>query len=277
MDIDHILFLIAVLNLFGDLYNIARFRGHLPRWIPWANAAALAGCICVKLTVANNAGVWALVILLLYALLIRILGRKSSSRLKLPSPATKLLIAVNVVAYGYQMSQYATTNGAAMIGVGALYGPLLEHGEWWRLITAQFIHWGPLHLAFNMMGLWFMGRGVEVALGWLRLILAYLICGAGGMLLAWVISLYAAEPRAIVLMGASASVLGLVGIQAALSLSLLRRTGSLVAKAQLASMTQIIVLQMVFDFMVPEVSSTAHTGGAAIGFVLGMLMFRSRV
>jgi len=71
-------------------------------------------------------------------------------------------------------------------------------------------------------------------------------------------------------------VLGLVGIQAALSLSILRSTGSLVAKAQLASMTQIIILQMVFDFMVPEVSSTAHTGGAAIGFLMGMLVFRGR-
>jgi membrane associated rhomboid family serine protease len=97
------------------------------------------------------------------------------------------------------------------------------------------------------------------------------------MLLAWGISLYAPEHRAIVLMGASASVLGLVGIQAALSLSILRSTGSLVAKAQLASMTQIIVLQMVFDFMVPEVSSTAHMGGAAIGFLLGMALFRGRV
>ena len=277
MDIDHILFLVALLNLLGDLYNIVRFREHLPRWMPWANAAALAGCVGVKFTVASHSGAWALGILLLYALLIKVFGRKSRSRLKLPSPATKLLIAANIIAYGYQMSQHATSNGAAMIGVGALYGPLLEHGEWWRLITAQFIHWGPLHLAFNMMGLWFMGRGVEMALGWKRFIGAYLICGAGGMLLAWGISLYAVEPRAIVLMGASASVLGMVGIQAALSLSLLRRTGSLVAKAQLGSMTQIIVLQMVFDFMVPEVSSTAHTGGAAIGFLLGMLMFRSRV
>ncbi len=276
MDIDHILFLIAILNLLGDLYNISRFRRQLPRWMPWANAAALAGCIIVKLTVSTNAGAWALGILLLYALAIRVLGKRSRSRIKLPSPATKLLIAANVVAYGYQMSQYATNNGAAMIGVGALYGPLLEDGQWWRLITAQFIHWGPLHLAFNMMGLWFMGRGVEMALGWLRFIAAYLICGAGGMLLAWGICLYSAEPRALVLMGASASVLGLVGIQAAISLSILRSTGSLVAKAQLASMTQIIVLQMVFDFMVPEVSSTAHTGGAAIGFLMGMLVFRGR-
>lgn len=276
MDIDHILFLIAILNLLGDLYNVARFRGHLPRWMPWANAAALAGCIIVKLTDTNSAGVWALGILLLYALLIRVFGRSSSSRIKLPSPATKLLIAANVIAYGYQMSQYATSDGVAMIGVGALYGPLLEEGQWWRLITAQFIHWGPLHLAFNMMGLWFMGRGVEMALGWFRFIAAYLICGAGGMLLAWAISLYSAEPRAIVLMGASASVLGLVGIQAAISLSILRNTGSLVAKAQLASMTQIIILQMVFDLMVPEVSSTAHTGGAAIGFLMGMLVFRGR-
>lgn len=276
MNIDYVLFLIAILNLLGDLYNIMRFRQNLPRWMPWANGAALAACVTAKLTITTNPGAWSIGILLLYALAIKLFGRRARARMRLPSPTTKVLIGANIAAYCYQVSQHATDNGLAMIGVGALYGPLLERGEWWRLITAQFIHWGVLHLAFNMMGLWFMGRGVEVMLGWPRFIVAYLACGAGGMLLAWTLSLYSPEPSAIILMGASASVLGLVGIQAAISLAILHRTGSLVAKAQLASMTQIIVLQIVFDFMVPQVSSTAHMGGAAIGFLLGIVAFRGR-
>jgi membrane associated rhomboid family serine protease len=76
----------------------------------------------------------------------------------------------------------------------------------------------------------------------------------------------------MLMLGASASVLGLVGLQAAIAVKALRRSGSPFAKAQLAAMIQIVVLQGIFDFLVPEVSSTAHLGGAAVGFLLGMLL-----
>ena len=160
--------------------------------------------------------------------------------------------------------------------LGALYTPLLEQGEWWRLLSAQFMHWGVLHLFCNMLGLWFLGPLTESILGPLRYIMAYLLCGAGGMLVAFGASLVATTPHSIVLLGASASVLGLVGIQAAFSLKAFRRSGSMVAKAQLASMLQIVVLQGIFDLLVPKVSSTAHIGGAAVGFVLGTFIFMRR-
>jgi glycerate kinase len=111
------------------------------------------------------------------------------------------------------------------------------------------------------------GEGtVEAMIGFWRYILLYLLCGAGGMLIAWTASQLSTDPHPIILLGASASVLGLVGTQAAISLLAYRYTGSMVAKAQLNTMIQIVVLQAVFDMMVPQVSSTAHTGGAAVGF-----------
>jgi membrane associated rhomboid family serine protease len=80
----------------------------------------------------------------------------------------------------------------------------------------------------------------------------------------------------MILLGASGAVLGLVGIQGAIALRALRQHENIAAKAQLSAMIQIVVLQALFDSMVPQVSSTAHLGGAAIGFVLGMLMYRPR-
>jgi membrane associated rhomboid family serine protease len=181
-----------------------------------------------------------------------------------------------VAAFIYQVHQNALDNPYDLVMVGALYSPLLENGEWWRLVSAQFVHWGMSHLFFNMLGLWFLGPRVESLLGPLRFLLAYLICGAGGMLIAWGCATVFQQDSTIILLGASASVLGLVGLQAALALKTFRYTGSLGAKAQLTAMTQIIILQAIFDFMVPQVSSTAHVGGAAVGFALGMAFMRPK-
>jgi membrane associated rhomboid family serine protease len=277
MDINHILFLIAILNLLGDLYNIIRFRNVIPRWVLPANVLSLLGCGAAKLLAPDDVGTISLGILLTYVLAIRLTARTRGGTQHLPGVATKLLITANACMYGFQVYRDAIDNPYEMTLIGGLYSPLLRAGEWWRLFSAQFLHWGVAHLGLNMLGLWYIGRGVEALVGSLRFLLAFLISGAGGMLIAWALATYGPNPRVILLVGASASVLGLVGAQAAISLKAFRLSGSLAAKAQLSAMTQIIVLQAVFDWMVPEVSSTAHLGGALTGFVLGMIFIRARV
>jgi rhomboid protease GluP len=190
------------------------------------------------------------------------------------TPITIAIIAINALFFAYQISQDAVDNPVNLIRVGALYSPLIEAGQWWRLLTAQFIHWGVAHLALNMLGLWFLGRTVERTLGSNRYIVSYLLCGAGGMTIAWLANFVTNMGNPMILLGASASVLGMVGLQAATSLMAYRKTGSVIAKAQLSAMTQIIALQVIFDLSVPQVSSTAHIGGAACGFIIGMFLTR---
>jgi membrane associated rhomboid family serine protease len=144
----------------------------------------------------------------------------------------------------------------------------MSDGQWWRIFTAQFLHWGLLHLLFNMIGLWILGPFVETMVGSWRYICLYLLCGAGGMVIAWAAAVLGPNPYPVVMVGASASVLGLVGAQAAIALLAYQRSGNLAAKAQLTSMAQIVILQAFFDMMVPQVSSTAHIGGAATGFLV---------
>ena len=266
MDINFVLLLVAVLNLSADLFNVIKFRERLPRWIRWANLCGLAGCASAWFFMPDICGYIAISILAIYVISIKIYGRKRAPAPHLPSLATKLLIGINVAVFLVQLSRGATNDAAEFVEMGAIYTPLLSEGEWWRIFTAQFLHWGAMHLAFNMMGLWLLGRTVEAMLGFWRYIALYLICGAGGMLIAWTASQISPDPHPIILLGASASVLGLVGTQAAISLLAYRHTGSMVAKAQLNTMIQIVLLQAVFDMMVPQVSSTAHTGGAAVGF-----------
>jgi membrane associated rhomboid family serine protease len=272
METNQILFLIAVLNLGGDLFNIIRFRHHIPRWILPANIISLTICGIGWLFFKTQVGMISVATLAIYVALIKLRARPNK-RLKIgPGPCTKLLIALNLCGYGYQLYVGATDDPIMMVSIGALFSPLIEQGQWWRVLTAQFLHWGVVHLALNMLGLWFLGPMVERALGATRFVFAYLFSGAAGMTIAWLLATYGPEPRAIILLGASASVLGLVGLQIAIARKAYKISGSPAAKAQASAMVQIIALQIVFDLMVPEVSSTAHLGGAVVGWGLGMVL-----
>src|SRR5688500_9615488 len=89
--------------------------------------------------------------------------------------ATYVLIAINVIAYLAQA--VSAGSGRARAGEvyteGALFGPLVEEGEWWRLLTSGFLHADPLHLIFNMVGVYFLGQLLEPALGTVRFVALY--------------------------------------------------------------------------------------------------------
>lgn len=284
MDIDQIVFLIAILNLLGDAVNIARFRSHIPSWIPKANILAIVVCIAFKLLLpVGYAGFASLGVVLIYIALIKLTSggdraaRSETQRNRSLAPLTKAVMITTVAGYLYQIYRGATEDAVMMVGVGAMFSPFIEQGEWWRFITAQFLHWGMAHLALNMLGLWFLGPRVEASYGSIRFLLGYLISGAGGMAIAWAVATFGPAPRVTILLGASASVLGLVGMRLALARRIYAESGSIAAKAEVSAMAQILVLQMIFDWMVPQVSSVAHLGGALVGWIFGVLVLRFRV
>src|SRR5687768_9489558 len=99
-----------------------------------------------------------------------------------PGLVTKTLIAINVGIYLLQLAGGASVNAnSGWIYVhGALYGPLVADGEWYRLITSAFLHYGPIHLGLNMLALWWIARPLEDALGPVRYLLLYLVSGLAG-------------------------------------------------------------------------------------------------
>jgi membrane associated rhomboid family serine protease len=115
-----------------------------------------------------------------------------------------------------------------------------------------------------MLGLSFVGPLVENAIGKFWYVVGYLISGTGGMLIAINLYTYDRVDTPIVLVGASANVLGLVGIAAASALRKYRVSRS--------AMAQIVLLQVIFDSLVPQVSSRAHIAGAAVGFLFGLII-----
>ena len=129
----------------------------------------------------------------------------------------------------------------------------VAEGEWWRLITAGFLHIGPLHIAFNMYALWVLGRDLEIVLGRGRFLALYLVSLLGGSA---AVVLFA-DPEQYVA-GASGAVFGLMSGLLLVLVRLRRPYGQVVA---------IIVLNLVITQVVPGISMAGHVGGLVVGGV----------
>jgi membrane associated rhomboid family serine protease len=166
----------------------------------------------------------------------------------------KMLIGANVGVYLLQLAQGApiSANRGSIFENGALYGPLVADGEWWRLLTAAFLHYGPLHLAMNMLVLYLFGPALEGVLGSVRFLLLYLAAGLAGSAGALLLS----SPTAVTV-GASGAIYGLFG-----AILLLERQGTYVFGG---SVLPLLVLNLAITFLVPGVSIGGHLGGLAGG------------
>ena len=274
MDLNYILFIISVLNLTGDLYNSYRYRHSLPQWIRILVASAFGASVVSWFIAQEVAGYFSAAILLAYLITMKTYGRsrRAVQGVQRKHPVTTFLIGLHLLAFVAQLYFGATEDLDKLVELGALFPPLFAQGDWWRIITAQFLHLGMLHVACNMLGLSFLGKIVEDDLGKAQFILGYFLCGTLGMYLAMTLYNLDHSYAPPVLVGASANVIGLVGIAAASALTKYRANGSALAKAQLSTMLQIVLLQVVFDSLVPQVSSRAHIAGAVVGFVYGIIL-----
>ena len=97
---------------------------------------------------------------------------------------TLTLVVVNILIFFVMDFRGNTENGAYMLAHGAAYGPLiLENGEYYRLFTSMFLHFGIEHLFGNMLTLIFLGDLLEKMIGKFRFILIYFLGGLAGNLL----------------------------------------------------------------------------------------------
>jgi membrane associated rhomboid family serine protease len=171
---------------------------------------------------------------------------------------TKVLIGINVGIYLLELAAGGNINGTGnrIYLEGVLFGPLVAAGDWWRLFTSMFLHYGPIHLAFNMLALWWFGSAVEGVLGRGRYLLLYLVSGLAGSAGAL---LFSPESPTV---GASGALFGILGA----ALVLERQRTYVFGGGALG----IIALNLVFTFAIPGISIGGHLGGLA-GGALGML------
>jgi membrane associated rhomboid family serine protease len=180
---------------------------------------------------------------------------------------TRVLIGVNVLIYLAELGQGAgiNANSGSIYEKGVLVSSAVDshghivgvaHGDYWRLITAAFLHYGPLHLGLNMLALYWFGTPVEHYLGRARFLLVYLVSGLAGSAGALIVT-----PNTPTV-GASGAIFGILG--AALVLERQR------AYVLGGSAMGVIAINLVFSFTFSNISIGGHIGGL-IGGALCML------
>jgi len=184
---------------------------------------------------------------------------------------TKAMIAINVLVFLVNLAQGSSLNqtSGSLFEKGALFisSPFypggLADGEWWRLITAAFLHANLIHLGLNMLVLWIVGAPVEEAIGRGRFLALYLVSGIAGSAGALLL-----DPNAVTV-GASGAIFGVLG--AAL---VLERQRSYVLGGQALGL---IVVNLVLTFALSQsqhISIGGHLGGLAGGALCMLALSR---
>ena len=185
---------------------------------------------------------------------------------------TYILIGLNLLIYALEIRLGGSQSSFALDRLGALVPEKVLAGEWWRLIGANFLHYGSFHLATNMLSLFFIGRLIELSLGAKYYLTIYLVSGVGSMLTFTLLAFRLGLSNAF-LVGASAAIMGLIGAILAISLQIwLKRRYSVTARRRLQQVILIILLQFIFDNIIPQVSFHAHLFGFIIGFLISSVL-----
>ncbi|MGD0167830.1 MAG: rhomboid family intramembrane serine protease [Gaiellaceae bacterium] len=171
---------------------------------------------------------------------------------------TRALIAINIVVY---LATVASGGGVysdkgTIYLHGVLFGPFVHSGDYWRLLTAAFMHYGPIHLGMNMLVLWFVGGPLEERMGRGRYLALYLTAGLAGSAGALLIT--PCSPT----LGASGAIFGLFG-----AAIVLERQGVFVYGG---SVVGLVIINFIFTLTFPGISIGGHLGGF-IGGLLAML------
>jgi membrane associated rhomboid family serine protease len=177
---------------------------------------------------------------------------------------TEILIAINVAVFLAEVASGVTLGGSDSGWVyvhGALFGPYMSHGyhQYWRLLTSGFLHASLIHIALNMVSLYFVGRVLEPAIGrvnFLAIYFASLLAGSFGALLF--------EPD-VPTLGASTAIFGVFG--ALIVVAHARRI-----PIWQSGLGPILVINLVFTLTISDISVGGHVGGLVAGLITGWLV-----
>lgn len=197
---------------------------------------------------------------------------RPTQRIKQWNAASPMLVTNAIIALNVGMLVWSLTyrGGSLDVGIGGaspfhvrfgLNGGFVADGEWYRLITSGFVHYGLLHIAMNMYALFQLGLVLERSMhrvNYAALYFAALLGGSAGALLL--------DPNALTA-GASGAVFGLFG---AVAIALHRRGVNVMR----TSIGPVLVINLLITFAVPGISKGGHLGGLAAGVAVGAIMLR---
>ena len=181
---------------------------------------------------------------------------------------TIALVVVNVITYLVLEWLGDTTNGFFMAEHGAMYPDFIRiNHEWWRIITAGFLHFGAVHLVNNMVILYCMGSRLERVTGHLKYFLIYLVSLIGAGLLSYGMMLRTGDYA--VSAGASGAIFGVIG--GFLWIVILHR--GRFEQITTRGIMMMIVLTIYYGFSSAGIDNWGHIGGLLAGFSATVILY----
>ena len=181
-----------------------------------------------------------------------------------------IIIGVNIIVFALMEIFGDTDNITFMLKCGAAYTPWILDGQWYRLFTSMFLHFGVSHLLNNMVLLLFLGDMLEEAAGKWRYLLIYLGGGLAGNIVSLLMDYRTGE--LVVSAGASGAVFAVIG---GIFVILIKQRGK-VENLTLPRLVFVIFLSIYHGFQSTGIDNAAHIGGLLGGIILAFFVYRKK-
>jgi len=276
MELNHVLLFTVVAT--SALILLQAFQPQTPGARARAGIVLIASALCWLL--ARSIAGWLSAIVWCALLMVPAFLRHRAQAARFPhhqsrrvtvilSPVVLTLIIINIAVFILELLAGGSTNELTLHRLGELdTSSVIYRHEYWRLFAALFLHYGPIHIFFNLFALLLLGPPLERQIGGLLFFVCYAVSGLGSSIAVVLLTrLRLLDP--VQLVGASGCIMGVVGTWAGF---LLRHRHLPLARQRLRNIFVIVLLQLAFDVVTPRVSMSAHLGGLFTGFLLGLIV-----
>lgn len=168
------------------------------------------------------------------------------------------LVVIMVLVFVAMTLAGGSTSLNVLVAFGAKVNPLIQQGQWWRLITPMFLHIGFTHIFLNMVTLYFVGIQLEAAFGHARFLIIFLVAGIGGNVASFCFSNSLSA-------GASTAIFGLFGAFMMLGESFWQNP---IIRQLARTFLAFVVMNIAFDLFTPGIDLAGHLGGLIAGFLV---------
>jgi rhomboid protease GluP len=177
---------------------------------------------------------------------------------------TYVLMGLLVVVFGVETLAGGSSDSRTLVQLGANFAPMVTLGDYWRLFTANFLHIGLMHLAFNLYALYIVGTEVEMFYGPARFLVIYLLTGLSGAIASYAFT-YGLSA------GASTAIFGLIGTLVAFFVRNRDVFGEM-SRSRLTNLMVVIAINVFYGMSVGTIDNWGHAGGFIGGVILGWLL-----
>lgn len=196
--------------------------------------------------------------------------KRERARVRLNSSIiTNILIALNILMFvisAFMSGDFVDISGKTLLILGGKYGPLIDLGQYYRLLTSAFLHGGILHLACNMYSLYAVGPQIEQIYGKVKYIVIYLLSAIGSAYVSYILA-----PKTLSI-GASGAIFGLVG---ALLVFLLKERGR-IRKGAIGNIISVIIINLFIGLSLSNIDNYGHVGGLITGMLVSVILYKRR-